>query len=80
MTHILDLKKIFKKILGGIYMSNKLQQLYTKRVDLKDMINRASMNGETQDRIEILEMELINVDRKIDQENLKLYGGGALHA
>ena len=61
-------------------MSNKLQQLYTKRVDLKDMINRASMNGETQDRIEILEMELINVDRKIDQENLKLYGGGALHA
>ena len=61
-------------------MSNKLQQLYTKRVDLKDMINRASMNGETQDRIEILEMELINVDKKIDQENLKLYGGGALHA
>ena len=56
-------------------MSNKLQQLYTKRVDLKDMIARASANGETQDRIEILEMELINVDRKIDQENLKLYGG-----
>ena len=56
-------------------MSNKLQQLYTKRVDLKDMINRASANGETQDRIEILEMELINVDRKIDQENLRLYGG-----
>ena len=60
-------------------MSNKLQQLYTKRVDLKDMINRASMNGETQDRIEILEMELINVDRKIDQENLRLYKGGVLH-
>ena len=56
-------------------MSNKLQQLYTKRVDLKDMINRASMNGETQERIEILEMELINVDRKIDQENMRLYGG-----
>ena len=56
-------------------MSNKLQQLYTKRVDLKDMINRASANGETQDRIEILEMELINVDKKIDQENLRLYGG-----
>ena len=60
-------------------MSNKLQQLYTKRVDLKDMINRASMNGETQDRIEILEMELINVDKKIDQENLRLYKEGALH-
>ena len=59
---------------------SKLQQLYTKRVDLKDMINRASMNGETQDRIEILEMELINVDRKIDQENLRLYKGGTLHA
>ena len=29
-------------------MSNKLQQLYTKRVDLKDMIRRASANGETQ--------------------------------
>ena len=56
-------------------MSNKLQQLYTKRVDLKDMIARASANGETQDRIEILEMELINVDKKIDQENLRLYGG-----
>ena len=56
-------------------MSNKLQQLYTKRVDLKDMINRASANGETQDRIEILEMELINVDKKIDQENIRLYGG-----
>ena len=60
-------------------MSNKLQQLYTKRVDLKDMISRASANGETQDRIEILEMELINVDKKIDQENLKLYGGGVIH-
>lgn len=54
---------------------SKLQQLYTKRVDLKDMIARASANGETQDRIEILEMELINVDKKIDQENLRLYGG-----
>ena len=60
-------------------MSNKLQQLYTKRVDLKDMISRASANGETQERIEILEMELINVDRKIDQENLKLYGGEAIN-
>ena len=60
-------------------MSNKLQQLYTKRVDLKDMINRASTNGETQDRIEILEMELINVDKKIDQENLRLYGGEAIN-
>ena len=59
-------------------MSNKLQQLYTKRVDLKDMIARASANGETQDRIEILEMELINVDRKIDQENMRLYGGEAV--
>ena len=61
-------------------MSNKLQQLYTKRVDLKEMISRAAANGETQDRIEILEMELINVDRKIDQENLRLYKGDALHA
>ena len=56
-------------------MSNKLQQLYTKRVDLKDMISRASANGETQERIEILEMESTNVDRKIDQENSRLYGG-----
>ena len=60
-------------------MSNKLQQLYTKRVDLKDMISRASANGETQDRIEILEMELINVDRKIDQENIRLYGGEVIN-
>ena len=57
---------------------SKLQQLYTKRVDLKDMIARASANGETQERIEILEMELINVDKKIDQENLRLYGGEAV--
>ena len=60
-------------------MSNKLQQLYTKRVDLKDMISRASANGETQDRIEILEMELINVDKKIDQENIRLYGGETIN-
>ena len=60
-------------------MSNKLQQLYTKRVDLKDMISRASANGETQERIEILEMELINVDRKIDQENIRLYGGEVIN-
>ena len=60
-------------------MSNKLQQLYTKRVDLKDMISRASANGETQERIEILEMGLINVDKKIDQENIRIYGGGILH-
>lgn len=57
---------------------SKLQQLYTKRVDLKDMIARASANGETQERIEILEMELINVDKRIDQENLRLYGGEAV--
>ena len=76
MTLILDFKKSFLNIFwGGIFVSNKLQQLYTKRVDLKDMISRASANGETQDRIEILEMELINVDKKIDQENLRLYGG-----
>ena len=60
-------------------MRNKLQQLYTKRVDLKDMISRASANGETQERIEILEMELINVDRKIDQENIRLYGGEVIN-
>ena len=76
MVLILDFKKSFLNIFwGGIFMSNKLQQLYTKRVDLKDMISRASANGETQERIEILEMELINVDRKIDQENMRLYGG-----
>ena len=75
MTLILDFKKSFLNNFGeGIFMG-KLQQLYTKRVDLKDMINRASANGETQDRIEILEMELINVDKKIDQENIRLYGG-----
>ena len=60
-------------------MSKRLQGLYMRRTDLKDMISRASANGETQDRIEILEMELINVDKKIDQENIRLYGGGVLH-
>lgn len=60
-------------------MSNKLQQLYTKRVDLKDMIARASANGETQERIEILEMALARVESLIDQENIKLYGGEAIN-
>ena len=58
---------------------SKLQQLYTKRVDLKDMIARASINGETQERIELLESELARIESLIDQENLKLYGGGVLH-
>ena len=60
-------------------MSKRLQGLYMRRADLKDMILRATTNGEKAERIELLESELARIESLIDQENLKLYGGGVLH-
>ena len=50
-----------------------------RRTDLKDMILRATTNGEKAERIELLESELTRIESLIDQENLRLYGGGILH-
>ena len=60
-------------------MSKRLQGLYMRRADLKDMILRATTNGEKAERIELLESELARIESLIDQENLRLYGGGVLH-
>ena len=59
-------------------MSKRLQGLYMRRTDLKDMILRATTNGEKAERIELLESELARIESLIDQENLKLYGGGGV--
>ena len=60
-------------------MSERLQGLYMRRTDLKDMILRATTNGEKAERIELLESELIRIESLIDQENLKLYGGETIN-
>ncbi len=54
-------------------MSERLQSLFIRRSDLKDMILRATTNGEKAERIEILESELARVESLIDMENIRLY-------
>lgn len=54
-------------------MSERLQGLYTRRTDLKDMILRATTNGEKAERIELLESELSRIESLIDMENIRLY-------
>ncbi len=54
-------------------MSERLQGLYTRRTDLKDMILRATTNGEKAERIELLESELARIESLIDMENIRLY-------
>ena len=60
-------------------MSKRLESLYRRRMDLRSMILRATTNGEKAERIELLESELARIESLIDQENLKLYGGGVIH-
>ena len=48
-------------------MSKRLQGLYMRRADLKDMILRATTNGEKAERIELLESELTRIESLIDQ-------------
>ena len=60
-------------------MSKRLESLYRRRMDLRSMILRATTNGEKAERIELLESELTRIESLIDQENIRLYGGGILH-
>ena len=59
--------------------SKKLISLWRAYFNVQDLILRSTVNGEKTERIEILEMRLNRISAKIDQENLKLFGGGAIH-
>ena len=72
-----------KIILGGIVVLNfryskKLISLWRAYFNVQDLIIRSTINGEKTERIEILEMRLNRISAKIDQENLKLFGGGVV--
>ena len=76
MTLILDFKKSFLNIFwGGIFVSERLEGLYRRRMDLRNMVLRATTNGEKAERIELLESELARIESLIDMENIRLYGG-----
>ena len=80
MKHGHHLNKI---ILGGIVVLNfryskKLISLWRAYFNVQDLIIRSTINGEKTERIELLEMRLNRISLKIDQENLKLFGGGAI--
>lgn len=59
--------------------SKKLISLWRAYFNVQDLILRSTVNGEKTERIELLEMRLNRISAKIDQENLKLFGGGAIH-
>ena len=59
--------------------SQRLIGLWRSYFDVRDMINNATTNGEKAERIELLESELARIESLIDQENIRLYGGGILH-
>lgn len=59
--------------------SKKLISLWRAYFNVQDLILRSTINGEKTERIELLEMRLNRISAKIDQENLKLFGGGAIH-
>ena len=85
MTLILDFKKSFLKnywegfLMLGFRYSKRLIGLWRAYFNVKDLIIRATVNGEKTERIELLEMRLNRISAKIDAENLKLFGGGVLH-
>ena len=60
-------------------MSERLEGLYRRRIDLRNMVIRATTNGEKAERIELLEMRLNRISAKIDDENMKLYGGESIN-
>ena len=60
-------------------MSKRLEGLYRRRMDLRNMVLRATTNGEKAERIELLESELTRIESLIDQENMKLYGGETIN-
>ena len=85
MTLILD---FFKKSLNnfgeGIFMlrfrySQRLIGLWRAYFNTRDLIIRATTNGEKAERIELLEMRLNRISAKIDDENMKLYGGETIN-
>ena len=59
--------------------SKKLISLWRAYFNVQDLIIRSTINGEKTERIELLEMRLNRISLKIDQENIRLYGGGVLH-
>lgn len=81
----MDFKKNFLNNFGeGIFMlpfrySQRLIGLWRSYFDVRDMINNATTNGEKADKIEILEMRLNRISAKIDEENMKLYGGETIN-
>lgn len=54
--------------------SKRLEGLYRRKFELKDLISHASTNRELEDKITRLESELARIDSLIDKENMKLYG------
>ena len=62
----------------GFRYSQRLIGLWRAYLNVKDLIIRATVNGEKTERIELLEMRLNRISLKIDQENLRLFGGGVI--
>ena len=54
--------------------SKRLEGLYRRKFELKDLISHASTNRELEDKITRLESELARIDSLIDMENIRLYG------
>ena len=54
--------------------SKRLEGLYRRKFELKDLISHASTNRELEDKITRLESELARIDSLIDMENMRLYG------
>ena len=54
--------------------SKRLEGLYRRKFELKDLISHASTNRELEDKITRLESELARIDSLIDIENMRLYG------
>ena len=59
--------------------SQRLIGLWRAYFNVRDLIIRATVNGEKTERIELLEMRLNRISSKIDQENIRLYGGEAIN-
>ena len=54
--------------------SKRLEGLYRRKFELKDLISHASTNRELEDKITRLESELSRIESLIDKENMRLYG------
>ena len=59
--------------------SQRLIGLWRAYFNTRDLIVRATTNGEKAERIELLEMRLNRISAKIDDENMKLYGGETIN-